>query len=85
MQHMVARGESIEDAVLVLADTRMSLAEAPWLGTLWDAGTSRMLPRASRLHYNLFLSMAGQEVDNPVYDLLDAYRKALNDVDADLP
>lgn len=84
-QHMVARGRTIEDAVKRLADIPMELVEDPWRDTLWDSSASKMKAQGYRLHTNLFLHMANEEVDNPKYDLLDEYRKAVGDVQASLP
>ena len=84
-QFVMASGSTIEDSVRQVSDIPMQLVDRPWLGTLWDSLAQKMKPQAYRLHYTLFLYMAGEHVDSPKYDLLDEYRKATGDERASLP
>lgn len=85
VQIMVTRGMSIESAVRKLTKSPMDLNGFPWAGTLWNPVAKKMMSSGFRLHTNLFLYLAEQPVDSEKYDLLEQYRRVLNDEAAELP
>lgn len=78
VQILVDRGKDSEEAVDLLSRTTLSLNAPPWQGVLWSTVAKRVINKNGKLAYNLFLYMAGQNLDPNDYDLLGEYRRALD-------
>jgi DNA sulfur modification protein DndB len=85
---MMDRGVSLDNAVRSLSKTELDLNSPPWLGVLWNPVGKKIVWGNDTLAQNLFLYMVRQELPpkskTVPYDLVEAYRKALNDPSATL-
>jgi DNA sulfur modification protein DndB len=82
---LVDRDRAWPDAISLLSKTTLDLNTPPWPGVLWNSVAHRMINKNSRLAYNLFLYMVGEEREPSNYDLLTEYRRALDNPHANLP
>jgi DNA sulfur modification protein DndB len=81
---MMDRGTEMSVAVKKLSNTTLSLNSRPWVGVLWNAVGKRVINRNGTLAQNLFLHMVGEQPFPPRYALLKEYRKAVDDLNANL-
>jgi DNA sulfur modification protein DndB len=81
---LMDRGFSLETAVAALAETVLSLNEPPWLYVLWNPYMHQMIVRYKELAESLLLFMVGQHPRRQAFNLLGAYRRALDDDTAEL-
>jgi DNA sulfur modification protein DndB len=83
---MLDRGQSVEKAVEALSSVPMNLNAPPWQYVLWNPSTRKINSKASNLSLeSMFLHYVGQEPRRSNYNLLDEYRKMLDDPLAELP
>lgn len=83
---LMDRRWTMERGIEALAKIPMELSEAPWEHVLWNPGTKRINTKVSPLlPENICLYYVGQETSKSSYDLLKAYREAVNNPEARLP
>jgi len=82
---LVNRGSSWRNAVASLSQTSLDLNSPPWAGVLWNSFGHRVINKNAKLAYNLFLHMAGEPLAPAGYELLNEYRRSLDDSTATLP
>jgi DNA sulfur modification protein DndB len=82
---MVERGIDLKQAIAALSRVPMELSAEPWIFVLWNPGTSRVNSTISKvLVESLFLHLVGHFPKNRNYDLLEQYRKVMNNPEAEL-
>ena len=82
---LMARGRSLNSGIEELSKTAMQLSEPPWLQTMWDSGRGRMITQHKTLYEALFLHMVGESPRTATYNLLQQYRRSLDDDTEELP
>lgn len=83
---MMDRGSTMEDAVIALSSVPMDLNAPPWQYVLWNPSTKRINSKMSKvLGESIFLHYVGQEPRKKDYNLLEEYRKIMNNPQAQLP
>ncbi|HZH31870.1 MAG TPA: DNA sulfur modification protein DndB [Pyrinomonadaceae bacterium] len=82
---MMDRGLSMKKAVAALSKVPMDLNEAPWKYVLWNPSTKKVNSKVSNLlPESLFLHYVRQQPRRPDFNLLDEYRKVLDNPTATL-
>lgn len=81
---LMDRGKSLDESVVSLSQTVLQLNQRPWIGVLWDQVGGRMIVRNKQLAGNLFLFMANNQEYPHTDNLLEKYRKAIGDMEANL-
>jgi len=83
---MVDRGAEIQDAVAALSSIPMALNVPPWQYVLWNPSTKRINSKASVLLLEgVVLYYVEQRPRRDSYNLLQEYRKVVDDPEAKLP
>ena len=80
------RGEKMEGAVIALSSVPMDLNAPPWQHVLWNPVTKRINSKVSvLLPESIFLHYVSQKPRSDKYNLLEEYRKLVDDPQAELP
>ena len=77
------RGIPTEQAVRSLCRLPMDISEPPWLQTVWNPNTHRIINRNTPIVEALFLHMLGQPPRSSRYNLSDNYRAMLGNPSLD--
>ncbi len=85
---LMDRNVSMEGAIKALSKVPLYLDQRPWTGVLWNPTAKKVIWGNDLLAQNLFLHMVGElpppKSKSAPYNLIEAYRKAVDDPSADI-